>query len=283
MFTNKNKMKSYKDSVYLNKLYEYINNEFILNKVKNPLEIRKHIVSILSEYDHTHKEYYNFETENTKNTFNENFKHNIPISLKQLKTKYLAVTNNLNMLYTNGYLIFHNKIGIKSYINKTGDYIIIRFNYFNETRLVTIKHKDYYLEYKYNKDIKRTDLQSELYYSHKCECCLECEGIFEFNGNVDSNYNIIDNNEYKVSLNNCMFGQDYNMIGTYLKKYNCFNSQVFLRLNFIIKNLKNIIIIFVFLRQNLINHYTILIFMERSFILKIKKEHLIIMVTYVIL
>lgn len=217
-------MKSFQDIPYLNELNELITTGKILEIERNPLEIRKRIVSTISEKDHSYDEYYICREHN--DNINEDFTK-ISRYLNNLNLKYITINKIIETIPNYKYLKFQNSVGKICELKTKGDYISSKYNYFDNSITLSIKLKDFYFEYKCDKNIKiGSNSEIQVYYNHKCKCCLECKGVFEFYGNIDTYCKLIDNNIYKTSLNNCMFNQDYIMLGKYFKTYDNLISNV---------------------------------------------------------
>lgn len=205
---------SFKKNVYLNKLHQSLTNGLVTDKERNPIETKKYLLNLIlkEKYNHYTDEYYNFTT-------NENFNYNdMLINLRKIHTKIKK-----SMLAKN-HLTFYNDIGgIFKINNNPQNYISIYLSDYNNKLYITYNYDDVYLEYISKKS---DDDNLNLYYSQKCSCCSECCGTFEFYGDINNKFSFINNNEYKISLNNCMFNRDYNMIGVYKDEYDLFWSDV---------------------------------------------------------
>ena len=205
---------SFKDNAYLNKLHQSLRNGLVTDKERNPIETKKYLLNLIlkEKDDHYSDEYYNFKS-------NENFNYNdMLINLRKIHIKIKKSMLNKNNL------TFYNDIGgIFSINNNPQNYISIYLSDYNDKLYITYNYDDVYLEYISKKSV---DNNLNVYYSQNCNCCNECRGTFEFYGDINNKFHFINNNEYKISLNNCMFNRDYNMIGVYKDEYDLFWSDV---------------------------------------------------------
>lgn len=71
---------------------------------------------------------------------------------------------------------------------------------FNNYRVV-FKFFDLYYEVNYNKTI---------YFRHKCSCCDECNGVFEFSGKMNEFHKLVDDEIYIMGVKDCI--NDYNYV-----------------------------------------------------------------------
>ena len=137
--------------------------------------------------------------------FNSGNEYNIVETLKDILIK-------IQIYKKDDYLSFSNSLGNVWYYTED---LYLSLNICYKNTQICFRYFNLYYEI----------IGNYCYYSHKCRCCEQCDGLFEFLGDI-SNFSLIDNELYKMSINNCINKLDYNMIGIYRKNDNMFYTNV---------------------------------------------------------